>query len=173
MSSSLKRPFAASLSALLIVVLAVSCQSEPSDQESADDAAPPADYDSFGAAIGADGAIALTSALESAGAGATPVKVSATINEVCQVKGCWMVLDAGEHDDIMVTFKDYGFFVPKDASGREVILEGVLQPVERSVEELRHLAQDAGKSDEEIAAITEPEVALAIEATGVLIAKSD
>jgi hypothetical protein len=37
------------------------------------------------------------------------------------------------------------------------------------VEMLRHFAEDAGKSQDEIDAITEPEYELTFEATGVLI----
>ena len=37
------------------------------------------------------------------------------------------------------------------------------------VEELKHYAKDSGKSEEEIAAITEPEFTYAFEADGVLL----
>jgi hypothetical protein len=37
------------------------------------------------------------------------------------------------------------------------------------VDFLKHLAEDAGQTQEEIDAITEPELALTFEATGVLI----
>ena len=56
----------------------------------------------------------------------------------------------------MVKFKDYGFFMPKDISGKEVILNGKAYVNEVPVDEQRHYAEDAGKSEEEIAAITEP-----------------
>jgi hypothetical protein len=79
----------------------------------------------------------------------------------------------GAAEDVIVQFKDYGFFVPKDCAGREVVVAGELQRVERSVAELRHLAAAAGRPEAEIAAITEPEMAWRIEATGVLIRASD
>jgi len=68
-----------------------------------------------------------------------------------------------------VRFKDYGFFVPKDISGKDVIVEGKAYSTEVSVEELRHYAEDAGKSKEEIMAITEPEQTYAFLATGVRV----
>src|SRR5690606_40131330 len=53
-----------------------------------------------------------------------PLKFEAKVSEVCQAKGCWMKLDMG-FDEIKVTFKDYGFFMPKNIAGEEVIVEGV------------------------------------------------
>jgi hypothetical protein len=97
--------------------------------------------------------------------------IRATVSEVCQKKGCWMTLvDAPAGDsEIMVRFKDYGFFVPKDIGGRQVIVEGKAFKSVTPVEELRHYAEDAGKSAEEIAQITEPEEKISFEATGVKV----
>ena len=47
----------------------------------------------------------------------TELVFEATIDEVCQMKGCWMTLESDQK--VRVTFKDYGFFVPKDAGGTE------------------------------------------------------
>jgi hypothetical protein len=89
-----------------------------------------------------------------------------TVNEVCQKKGCWMSIAAGE-EEMMVRFKDYGFFVPKDISGREVVMHGIAYVEETPVDELRHYAEDAGKTAEEIAAITEPKREMKFLASGV------
>ncbi len=97
-------------------------------------------------------------------------KVTTTIYETCKVKGCWMKVALDSAEDMRVTFKDYGFFVPKEGvDGKEVIMEGVAYLDTTSVEMLRHYAEDAGKTPEEIETITEPEYALAFEATGVII----
>jgi hypothetical protein len=90
-----------------------------------------------------------------------------TVNEVCQSKGCWMTIAASDDDEMMVKFKDYGFFMPKDISGREVIMHGMAYYQITPVDELRHYAEDAGKSEEEIAAITEPKRELMFLADGV------
>jgi len=68
-----------------------------------------------------------------------------------------------------VKFKDYGFFVPKDIDGEEVIINGKAFVNEVSVEEQRHYAKDAGQSEEEIAAITKPKKTYSFEADGVLL----
>lgn len=100
------------------------------------------------------------------------LKFGSSIEEVCSKKGCWMKLPAGETEEtIMVRFKDYGFFMPLDSKGNEVIVEGKAFVKEVSVEELKHYAEDAGKSKEEIAKITKPKLELAFEANGVLMKK--
>ncbi|CAM1360613.1 conserved hypothetical protein [Tenacibaculum litoreum] len=99
------------------------------------------------------------------------IKFASTINEVCKKKGCWMKLDLGEEQESMVRFKDYGFFMPLNADNKEVIVNGKAFVTEISVDELQHYAKDAGKSEEEIAKITEPKYTYAFEADGVLMKK--
>jgi len=96
-------------------------------------------------------------------------KMTATVNEVCQMKGCWMTLGLENGEEAMVKFKDYAFFMPKNISGKEVIVNGKAYVNEVPVEEQRHYAEDAGKSAEEVAAITEPKKTFSFEADGVLI----
>ena len=96
------------------------------------------------------------------------VKFKSEVKEVCQNKGCWMKMDMGE-DQAMVRFKDYGFFMPKDLAGQSVIVEGLAFVDEMSVDDQRHYAEDAGKSEDEIAAITTPKRTLSFLSNGVLI----
>mgnify|MGYP006285477153 CR=1 FL=1 len=96
-------------------------------------------------------------------------KIETEILSCCKKKGCWMKVDLGEGEEMRVTFKDYGFFVPLDAAGKKVIMQGNAYYDTTSVDMLRHYAEDAGASEEEIAAITEPKRELAFEATGVLL----
>jgi hypothetical protein len=77
------------------------------------------------------------------------VRVSAKISEVCQNKGCWMILTDG-NASMRVTFKDYGFFVPKDISGKTIIAEGLVTEEIIPEEDARHYAEDAGKSKAEV-----------------------
>ena len=156
---------------LLLTAFTFTCKNktktEDTIQESQDIA-----YASFGDQIEAEGAISASEMAErykSMNVGDTlTTKVSAKINEVCQMKGCWMKLDLGNDEEVMVRFKDYGFFVPLNAEG-DVIVNGKAYISETSVDELRHYAEDAGKTAEEIAAITEAERTYAFEADGVLL----
>lgn len=97
------------------------------------------------------------------------VKLEAKIITVCKKKGCWMDLDLENGETMKVRFKDYEFFVPKDADGKTAILEGRAKKDVLDVATLRHYAEDAGKSADEIAAITEDEKAYSFEAVGVII----
>ena len=101
--------------------------------------------------------------------GKMDVKLTGTISQVCQKKGCWMDMDMGNNQILKVRFKDYAFFVPKDAGGKTAVIEGEAFHDTVSVAELRHYAEDAGKSKEEIEKITEPEISLNFEARGVII----
>jgi hypothetical protein len=124
----------------------------------------------FGEEITLDDAIAaseLPAALE--GKDSLNVKVEGTINACCQTKGCWMDVDLGNGESMVVKFKDYGFFVPKNSSGSTAVLEGVAKVETQTVDWLKHKAEDAGKSQEEIDAITEPEVKVSFMADGVII----
>lgn len=95
--------------------------------------------------------------------------MTAPITDVCAKKGCWMTLDLGGDKDMHVTFKDYGFFVPKDAAGKTATLTGYAKIDTLDVATLKHYAEDANASQEEIDAITEPEITYSFEATGVVI----
>jgi hypothetical protein len=95
--------------------------------------------------------------------------IEGTVKSCCQKKGCWMRVDTGNGEAMMVTFKDYGFFVPFESAGKTAIMKGVAYYDTISVEMLKHYAEDAGKSEAEIAAITEPELAVSFEASGVML----
>lgn len=125
----------------------------------------------YGDTISADGAVSAAEAAEIVKRdGGFEGKVATKIQGTCKKKGCWMKVDVTEEEEMRVTFKDYGFFVPKEgAEGKEVIMQGMAYLDTTTVEMLRHYAEDAGQSPEEIEAITEPEYALAFEATGVII----
>lgn len=133
------------------------------------------EYASFGKDMISDDAIAASSMAahyKTMNAGdSINSKIIAKVNEVCQAKGCWMQLNLDNDNEVMVKFKDYGFFVPKDITGKNVIINGKAFVKEVSVDEQRHYAEDAGKSAEEIASIIEPKRTYAFEADGVLVAQ--
>ena len=101
--------------------------------------------------------------------GQVSTKIEGTIIETCAKKGCWMKVKADD-DTLIVRFKDYGFFVPKEgAEGKTVIINGEAFYDTLSVDLLRHYAEDAGESKEESLRITEPEFVLSFTADGVII----
>ena len=97
------------------------------------------------------------------------ITFSSKVNSVCKKKGCWMRLELPEEQESLVRFKDYGFFVPKDIENQTAVVHGKAFVEETSVEDLKHYAKDAGKSEDEIASITEPEFTYSFEADGVYL----
>ena len=126
---------------------------------------------SFGKKITPDGAMSHADILAKLSeADSVQAKFTGRVESVCQAKGCWMnISDGNEKNDIFVRFEDYGFFMPKDISGREVVMEGLAYREVTPVDELRHYAEDEGLSKEEIEAITEPKEELKFMASGVLL----
>ena len=125
---------------------------------------------SFGDEITADGAIPLSEMVNKLnGKDTVFTKVSGVVESVCKKKGCWMNIVNDNGDEVFVKFKDYGFFMPLDCEGAKVVMDGFATVEETSVEELRHYAEDEGKSKEEIAAITEPVKEMKFMAHGVVM----
>lgn len=97
------------------------------------------------------------------------ITISGKIAASCKHTGCWMDLDMGNDETIHVTFRDESFTIPLDASGKNAIAEGIAIREKIPVETLRNYAREDGKSDEEVAAITQPVYAYEFIADGVLI----
>jgi len=65
------------------------------------------------------------------------------VEAACTNMGCWMeIAPEGGKSGLRVTFKDYGFFVPKDSKGMKARLEGVVEIKTLSKEEADHLASE-------------------------------
>ncbi|MEY4534166.1 MAG: hypothetical protein RLZZ246_484 [Planctomycetota bacterium] len=89
--------------------------------------------------------------------GTMPVVIEGTLSRVCLTMGCWVEMGtAGE--PLLVMTRDHEFFVPRNAQGVRARAYGRAVAREQSVETLRHIAEDAGASADEIARITEPRV---------------
>jgi len=99
------------------------------------------------------------------------IKVASKIVDVCQKKGCWMNLDLGNDETTFVKFKDYGFFMPLNAAGSEVIVNGKAFVELTTIADLKEYAKDAGKSMAAIDSIVAPEKNYSFLADGVLIKK--
>ncbi len=75
-----------------------------------------------------------------------PVLLRGRISEVCQRKGCWMILREGEAS-VRIRFKDYGFFVPKDCSGKQAYVEGIVKAETLSEKTARHYEEESPGGD--------------------------
>ena len=96
--------------------------------------------------------------------GDDPVLVRGRVADVCQRKGCWTILQDGDAR-VRVRFKDYGFFVPTDCSGREALVEGVVEVKTLSADLARHYEEETAGGDP--ATVTGPRREVSMVATGV------
>lgn len=154
-------------------LLLVSCSSEAQQttetKEQHTDLVQPNSIGGYGKEITPDGAISIPELLVAVkNSSEFQGKIEGTVSACCQNKGCWMKMDIGNGETMMITFKDYGFFVPKDIPGKKVVIEGNATMKSISVDEQKHLAMDAGKPQAEIDAITQPKEELVFVADGVI-----
>ena len=125
----------------------------------------------FGAKTDLNGAIPtekLASALSNTDAKTAEVKITGKVVEVCKAEGGGIKVES-PNGPLMVKRKDHAFMVPLSLNGTNIVLEGTASLKETSVDMLRHYAEDAGKTKEEIAAITQPKKEIIIQAKGILV----
>jgi pectate lyase len=125
---------------------------------------------SFGSKTTADNAITVEQlyAKMSNKSTSVPVKLKGKVTEVCKEMGCWIKIQS-EKGDMTVRMKDHSFFVPLELSGKTVVIDGIAEEKLTSVDELRDVAQDGGKSKAEVAKITQPKREIVVQAKGVLV----
>jgi len=93
-----------------------------------------------------------------------PILVHGRVADVCQRKGCWMMLrDESAH--VRVHFKDYGFFVPTDSMGNEAFVEGIVTVETLSESAARHYESESRREDPDL--VNGPQREVIFTATGV------
>lgn len=156
---------------LSAAVLAFACSSGNEEQKEEEVVV---EYDNYGpVAVDTEKAISVEEMLKdfSAKSGEVEYTFEGEITEVCSKAGCWVNINKGDGETFMVRFKDH-FTIPiKTDVGTNAFLHGVAFMDTIPVDILRHYAEDAGKSQEEIEAITEPKFELNFVADGIAIAK--
>ncbi len=122
----------------------------------------------YGEAITAEGrAVDVNSLQSKMAAGVFEGKVTGKVKEVCKAMGCWMKLEKADGTELMVKTKNHGYFMPQDLVGKTVVVEGTASVKEVSEEKRKHLAEDAGKSNDEIKKIKGASQELQFVAKGV------
>ena len=154
----------------IAITLVISCNKETKKQKNVKQEVA---YVSFGEKITPDNALTKEKAytiFKNLKKGDTvAIKFKTKINSSCKKKGCWMRLDLGDNNETLVRFKDYGFFVPLNAQGKNVIVNGKAYLDIVTVEQQRHYAKDEGLSEEEINKIKDDQITYAVESNGVLL----
>ncbi|MCG8373604.1 MAG: DUF4920 domain-containing protein [Balneolales bacterium] len=111
--------------------------------------------------------IVLTEAIK-AGQDSVQAAFTLSISQVCEKKGCFFVAKE-EEVEARITFKDYGFFIPTDATGKEVVIYGTFSKKILTEEQAKHYAEDAGLNPD---TITGEQTEYSIVATSAMIPKT-
>jgi len=100
------------------------------------------------------------------------ITVAAKVEQVCQKKGCWMVLEGAEGKSVRVLFANYGFFVDKDLKGATIRAQGKLVEKKISESDARHFLEDEGAPATVIEAVKGEQTVLQFIADGVEVTKT-
>ena len=170
MRKQLKTSMKAFVFILAVIIAGGGCQSRPAAPAAA---RPVTEASRFGTPLPAGPALAAAQLPQAlAGQDSLTVKVRGEVQAVCQAKGCWMDVKLADNTRMKVRFRDYGFFVPKDLTGKTVEVAGTAYREKVSVADQQHYLQDAGKSAAEIQAVTQPRQEITFVADGVLVPDS-
>lgn len=73
------------------------------------------------------------------------ITLTTRIAKVCRKKGCFFIARDG-NAVARITFKDYGFFIPTDSAGKEVLLNGTFERREITDAQAKHYRKDLGEA---------------------------
>lgn len=78
------------------------------------------------------------------------VRIEGMIIEVCAKRGCWVYISSDKaHEKIQVKVTDGEIVFPMSATGRQAIVEGIVEELQFSHDQLvkykRHLAEEKGQ----------------------------
>jgi hypothetical protein len=97
------------------------------------------------------------------------LQLQGKILDVCRGSGCWLEMDMGDGQRVLVTFPKDVYVVDTSAIGKLGIVDGLATKEIISVKRLQLQAADEGASEEEINAITESVAEYSLEASLVKI----
>lgn len=100
------------------------------------------------------------------------VRLTGTVQSVCAKKGCWLKMTSnGSPLNVYVKFTCPidGRLIPVEAVNKPVVVEGVLAVTTISEAEAQHIAEDAGKSEEEVNAIVGDQPQIEIQGPSALV----
>ena len=94
--------------------------------------------------------------------------ITAKVNKVCKKNGCFFIA-VDDDNSARVTFKDYGFFIPTNSTGKQVVFKGILTEKKINKEQAIHYAKDL---DEDTSNIEATKKEYSIVATSIMIPKN-
>ena len=98
------------------------------------------------------------------------VRVSGTIDAVCERRGCWLLMSDDEAElFVKFTCPIEGRLIPEAVVGHEAVVEGTLNVREISEDMARHLEGEAGATPEEVDAIVGPQRQVSLASPAALV----
>ena len=95
--------------------------------------------------------------------------VTGTVTEVCKSEGCWLILKNEGGEDLYIDIADKMFHLSSTLEGKKVTVNGKLEKETISVDELKEIAREEGKSAAEISAITTAKDDVSMVANGLVV----
>jgi hypothetical protein len=162
----------ASVAALVAASGCESTSTGPAATETRQNVAPTAVFKSYGEPVKVDGAtvsvktiLADVSAYEG-----KPIRVEGAVSKVCERKGCWMEMSDGDKAlFVKFTCPVDGRLIPMDAVGKRAVVQGELKIKEISEADARHLAEEGGKTPEQVAKIVGPQKQITLASPGAIV----
>jgi cytochrome c-type biogenesis protein CcmE len=128
----------------------------------------------FGQGISLSDKTAISSIIDNPGAYVgKKVKVSGLVVDVCSRRGCWIYLAGDrEYEKIRIKVTDGEIVFPMEARGKQAVVEGVVESMELTKEEViarrKHHAEETGETFDP-ASVTSGESVLRIRGLGAEI----
>lgn len=101
------------------------------------------------------------------------VKVEGIVTDVCEMRGCWMVIASDqEFQSIRFKVEDGVIVIPMEAKGKKAVAEGTFRKIEMSkeqaIEQAKHHAKEKGLEFDP-ASVKGPTVTYQLDGTGAVI----
>ncbi|MDZ7362489.1 MAG: DUF4920 domain-containing protein [candidate division KSB1 bacterium] len=115
-------------------------------------------------------AVAVTEALKEIPKDGKTVTVEGVISDVCQNKGCWLIMTDGKQQ-LRVRFEGYSFFVPWDAKDKKIKAQGVVKMKTIDEKTAKHWAEEQSNPEVKPEDIKGEQRVYMMTASGVAIEK--
>jgi len=128
------------------------------------------EWTTYGKKMTATKTVAVNEALKEVPKDGKTVAVEGVISEVCQTKGCWLIMTDGKQQ-LRVQFEGYSFFVPWNAKGKKIKAEGVVKMKTIDEKTAKHWAEEQSNPEVKPENIKGPQNMYIMTASGVTIEK--
>ncbi len=114
--------------------------------------------------------VAVNAALKEIPPDGKAVAVEGVISDVCQTKGCWLIMTDGK-EQLRVQCEGYSFFVPWDAKGKKIKAQGVVKTKTVDEKTAKHWAEEQSNPEVKLEDIKGEQKVYIMTASGVAIEK--